>query len=210
VAEEAGLIVPLGLSVLIEACRTALLMRETMGSGAFFIAVNVSALQLAQPDFSEVLEACLSRHGLEPESIHLEITESALMERAETVLPVLHGLRERGYHFKLDDFGTGYSSLAYLHRFPINTIKIDRSFIRDLDGTGSGSAYGATQGILKGIVSLGHELGKGIVAEGIETESQAGLLDSWGCDFGQGYLYGRPMPRDEWLRVLKEGIAVGG
>ncbi|MEI6875321.1 MAG: EAL domain-containing protein [Spirochaetota bacterium] len=207
VAEEAGLIVPLGLFVLMEACRTAVLMKEITGSKTIFIAVNVSPLQLAQPDFAEILVSALERHGLGTETIHLEITESALVERSEIILPLLHGLRAKGFHFKLDDFGTGYSSLAYLHRFPISTIKIDQSFVRDIDDRAESEGTGAGEGILKGIISLGHELGKGIVAEGIETENQARALRSWGCDFGQGWLFGKPTPRELWMGKLAESIA---
>jgi two-component system CheB/CheR fusion protein len=113
------------------------------------------------------------------------------------VRPLLEALVDQGFHFKLDDFGTGYSSLAYLHRFPIQTIKVDRGFVSEM-----------TRGILKGIMSLGHELGKKIVAEGIETEPQAELLASWGCDFGQGYLFGRPMAREAWLARLAEPVGL--
>jgi diguanylate cyclase (GGDEF)-like protein/PAS domain S-box-containing protein len=208
-AEEGGLIVPLGLFVIMEACRTAAAMKEIEGLTNIFIAVNVSALQLAHPDFALVLGSALERHGLAAEAIHLEITESALVERTDAILPLLHELRERGFHLKLDDFGTGYSSLAYLHRIPVDTIKIDQSFVRDLDPPGGRAALASGGGILKSIIAVGHELGHSIVAEGIETEVQARLLSDMGCDIGQGWLYGRPLTRDAWLARLADEVAEG-
>ncbi len=205
-AEDSGLIIPLGLAVFIEACQMAFHMKETFPHQHFFIAVNVSALQLAQSDFAEVLSSTLSRHGLRPSAIHLEITESALVEQSESVIPMLKRLQDHGFKFKLDDFGTGYSSLAYLHRFPIDTIKIDRSFVMGLDDSILQVSSGPTEGILKGIISLGHELGKDIVAEGIETDLQANVLTAWSCDFGQGYLFGKPMPREKWMEVLRNSV----
>ena len=192
-AEKSGLIVPLGLSVLMEACKTAAILAKEYPQRKLFIAVNVSAHQLTQAGFAEVLVTSLERHQLSPDRIHLELTESALVQGAEEIKTLLQELVDRGFRFKLDDFGTGYSSLSYLHRFPIQTIKIDKSFVQDLGPSG---------GILKGIVSLGHELGKDIVAEGIETQEQAKNLRGWGCDYGQGYLFGKPMDRESWLRFL--------
>ena len=202
VAEEEGLIVPLGRFVLMEAARTAAAMRDS-GKGGLFIAVNVSARQLVEPDFAEVLVAAVRRHGLPNSALHLELTESAIVENPEKVLPLLQSLVDRGFSVKLDDFGTGYSSLAYLHRFPIKTIKIDRGFVASL-GIAGGDDAG--ERILRGIISLGHELGKDIVAEGIETASQGKTLESWGCDLGQGWHFGRPMSREKWLDHLS-GIA---
>jgi len=201
VAEEAGLIVPLGRFVLMEAARTAAAMRND-GAQDLFVAVNVSARQLAEPDFAEVLVAAMRRHDLPNSAIHLELTESAIVENPETVLPLLEDLVARGFSVKLDDFGTGYSSLAYLHRFPIKTIKIDQGFVASL-GAAEGDEAGAR--ILRGIISLGHELGKDIIAEGIESEGQGKTLASWGCDLGQGWHFGRPMARDEWLASIGSG-----
>lgn len=198
VAEESGLIVPLGLLVLREACKTASLVKEHHPGRRFFTAVNVSALQLAHQGFDEVLVSYLDRLELVPQDIHLEITETALVQGAEAVQTLLGNLVAQGFQVKLDDFGTGYSSLSYLHRFPIQTIKIDQSFVRNL---------GPTDGVVKGIVSLGHELGKSIVAEGIETEDQAQRLSAWGCDQGQGYLFGRPVPRAQWLETARSAVA---
>lgn len=193
-AEESGLIVPLGLLVLREACKTAAQLKQIRPGETVFTAVNVSALQLAQQGFDEVLVSYLDRLGLSPQDIDLEITETSLVQGAEAVQHMLRGLVDQGFRVKLDDFGTGYSSLAYLHRFPIHTIKIDQSFIREL---------AATEGIVKGIVSLGHELGKEVVAEGVETDEQASRLLSWGCDQGQGYLFGKALPRNRWLELFR-------
>lgn len=197
-AEETGLVVPLGLAVMMEACDTAAAIRRTFPDRDYFIAVNVSALQLAQADFADIVMSTLARYGLPPSAVHLEITESALMEQTDSVLPILNRLQAGGFRFKLDDFGTGYSSLAYLHNFPISTIKIDRSFVMDLDVVRAESG----PRILKGIIALGHDLGKDIVAEGIETESQAATLLAWGCDYGQGWLFGKPMARQAWMENL--------
>ena len=205
VAEESGLIVPLGRFVLMEAARTAAAMRDR-GREGVFVAVNVSPRQFVEPDFSEVLVAAVKRHGLPNSAIHLELTESAIIENPETVLPLLEDLARRGFSVKLDDFGTGYSSLAYLHRFPIKTIKIDRGFVASLQAEGGDDAG---ERILRGIISLGHELGKDIIAEGVETAGQGSTLASWGCDLGQGWHFGRPMPREEWLAVLKRDAAPG-
>ncbi len=203
VAEEAGLIVPLGRFVLMEAARTAAAMRDE-GKGDLFIAVNVSARQLVEPDFAEVLVSAMRRYGLPHSTIHLELTESAIVEDPETVLPLLEGLVAKGFAIKLDDFGTGYSSLAYLHRFPIRSIKIDRGFVASLGAVGGDEAG---ERILRGIISLGHELGKDIVAEGIETEGQGRTLASWGCDLGQGWHFGKALPREEWLALVEEEAA---
>jgi diguanylate cyclase (GGDEF)-like protein len=196
VAEESGLIVPLGLLVLREACKVAAQVKELFPQRPLFTAVNVSAHQLVHQGFDEVLISYLDRLGLVPADIHLEITESALVQGAEAVQNLLVGLVARGFQVKLDDFGTGYSSLSYLHRFPIETIKIDQSFVRERS---------VTEGVVRGIVSLGHELGKNIVAEGIETEAQADQLLAWGCDQGQGFLFGRPMSRQHWQERVRRG-----
>lgn len=197
IAEESGLIVPLGLLVLREACKTAAHLKADTQRQDLFTAVNVSAVQLAQQGFDDVVVSYLNHLELAPSDIPLEITESALVQGAEAVQTLLRGLVARGFRFKLDDFGTGYSSLAYLHRFPIQAIKIDQSFVKDL---------ASAEGIVKGIISLGHELGMEIVAEGIETEEQARQLRAWGCEQGQGFLFARPMPRDQWVeRVRRSG-----
>ena len=197
IAEESGLIVPLGAYILLETLKTAAALRsegllEDDGHGAKFFAVNVSAIQFGHRDFEELVLSSLDRAQLPRSALHLELTESAIMENREGATKVIERLSREGISFKLDDFGTGYSSLGYLHRIPINCVKIDRSFISrmDLEDADQSSA-----GIVRGMISLSHELRKTVVAEGIETELQAQMLREYGCDFAQGYYYGKPMDK---------------
>jgi diguanylate cyclase (GGDEF)-like protein len=203
-AEETGLIVPLGTFVFLETLRVAAsLISEGLigrnGRPMPFFAINVSPIQLLQPDFADLILSSIERSGVSKSLIHLEITESSIMENREATNAALHKLASGGVRFKLDDFGTGYSSLAYLHRLPIDTIKIDRCFIEKVDAVGDSNSAG----LVRGIVTMGHAMGKSIVAEGIETEAQAEALRSFGCDFGQGYLFGRPMDRDSFQASLR-------
>jgi diguanylate cyclase (GGDEF)-like protein len=199
-AEESGLIAPLGTYVLIEALRTAKsmldegLIRED-GERTPFFAVNISAHQLRQSDFPDLVLAAIGRAGVPPRMLHLELTESALIEERDTVMEVLDKLSRAGIHFKLDDFGTGYSSLNSLHRIPIDSVKIDKSFIQRIVAPPAGDPRAA--GMVRGIVSLGHELGKSVVAEGVETAYQAETLRALGCDYAQGFFYGSAIRADE-------------
>ncbi|HCM28406.1 MAG TPA: hypothetical protein DIC34_18060 [Treponema sp.] len=196
-AESSGLIVPLGTLVLLETLKTAAALVEAGfikirdRKSDFFFSVNVSAIQLSQPDFMELILSSIDRLSLPRSMIHLEITETAIMENREMIIAVVEQLAAAGVPFKIDDFGTGYSSLGYLHRIPIESVKIDRSFI---ERTGvSGGTASASDGLVRGIISLAHELGKTVVAEGIETAAQADLLRSYGCDYGQGYFFSKPL-----------------
>jgi diguanylate cyclase (GGDEF)-like protein len=195
-AEESGLIIPLGTYVLIEALKTAASLRDLgllgeSGGWIPFFSVNVSAIQFSQADFAELVLSSVDRLGLPHKVLHLELTESVIMDNRETVTHAIERLSAEGIGFKLDDFGKGYSSLGYLHRIPIDCVKIDRSFIARMDPSQSGDESAA--GIVRGIISLAHELRKTVVAEGIETEAQARMLRDYGCDFAQGYYFGRPM-----------------
>jgi diguanylate cyclase (GGDEF)-like protein len=200
-AEEMGLIVPLGTWVLLESLRVAALLRDegllADGRGGLpFFSVNVSAIQLGEEGFAELVLSAIERSALPRSVIHLELTESAIIEDRDAATSVLSELAAAGISFKLDDFGTGYSSLGYLHRIPIDCVKIDKSFIDRIDADSycaDGPACSA--GLVRGIISLSHELGKSVVAEGIETAAQAELLRGYGCDFGQGWFYGKPMDR---------------
>ncbi len=199
IAEESGLIVPLGAYMLIETLKTAAALRSEGllndgGQEMMFFAVNVSAIQFGQDDFAEFVLSSLDRLELPRRLLHLEITESAIMENRDVATRVIEHLSLEGISFKLDDFGTGYSSLGYLHRIPINCVKIDRSFISRLDHA-EGDQNSA--GIVRGMISLSHELRKTVVAEGIETEAQAEMLRGYGCDFAQGYYFGKPMSHDD-------------
>lgn len=203
-AEDAGLIVPLGSYVLLEACKAAIQFKASRPAGTdFYVAINVSATQLSSMDFADLLLSSLKRFGLSPLDIHLEITESAIIQNVEAVMPVVERLTIEGIAIKLDDFGTGYSSLGYLRRYPIGCVKIDKGFIADLSVELDGSSLGsAADGIVRGIVSLSHSLGMHVVAEGIEDENQSALLKDFGCDYGQGYLYGKPMDRAAMAELL--------
>jgi EAL domain-containing protein (putative c-di-GMP-specific phosphodiesterase class I) len=187
-AEETGLIVPLGRWALREACRQRAAWRGRLPGGAApTVAVNLSARQLAQPDLVAQVERALAEAGIAPASLHLEITESVLIADTEAALATLTRLRALGVGIPLDDFGIGYSSLSYLRRFPIDTIKIDRSFVRDL------LADERDRRVVGAIVALAHSLGLQVTAEGIETFEQKARLEALGCDRGQGYFFGRPM-----------------
>ncbi len=192
-AEDSGLIVPLGAWVLNEACRqvaawSALRANAGQDEARLNISVNVSALQLADPSFPNQVVAALESSGINPDRLWLEITESTLMHDADDAVLVLHALRELGLHVEIDDFGTGYSSLTYLKRFPVETLKVDRSFVEELDQRSENAA------IVRAIIGLGDSLGLSIVAEGVERPAQAAKLQSLGCHLAQGYLYGEPLP----------------
>jgi diguanylate cyclase (GGDEF)-like protein/PAS domain S-box-containing protein len=191
-AEETGLIIPVGTWVLREVCRQMVRWTEAMGEAARIpVRVNVSALQLARPDFVDQVAAALEACGAPPHLLHLELTESAMMEQAESSVAILERLKALGIGLSIDDFGTGYSSLAYLHRFPTDSVKIDRSFV-------SGLADASSElGIIRTILDLARDLGMSVVAEGIETEAQATALRNAGCVAGQGFLYARPLPAEE-------------
>ena len=152
--------------------------------------MNLAARQLAQEDLAETISQALSEAGLEPHDLSLEITETALLECADKPAQTLASLRELGVQVLLDDFGTGYSSLSYLRQFPVDVLKIDRSFIAELGERPEASA------IVEAIVGMGHALGLEVLAEGIETEHQALEVARLGCDLGQGFLFARPGPAE--------------
>jgi diguanylate cyclase (GGDEF)-like protein/PAS domain S-box-containing protein len=185
VAEESGLIVPLGLWVLQEACRQAAAWQRAEHRD-LVVAVNLSARQLAQGGLAENVERLLRAHDVAPSALRLEITESILLDAGGETTPNLFALRDLGVSIGIDDFGTGYSSLTYLKRFPVDFIKLDRSFV---DGLGRDREDTA---IVQAVLALGRALGLAVVGEGIENPTQAALLRDLGCQYGQGYYYGRP------------------
>jgi EAL domain-containing protein (putative c-di-GMP-specific phosphodiesterase class I) len=200
-AEETGLILPLGLWVLETACAQLAnwaLRPETCG---FTVAVNISAVQFRQPDFVEQVLAVLARSGANPQKLKLELTESLLLENVADIITKMTALKAEGVGFSLDDFGTGYSSLSYLKRLPLDQLKIDQSFVRDLLTDPNDAA------IAKTIVALGQSLGLSVIAEGVETEEQRVLLASLGCHCCQGYLFGRPLPLDGFEQLLAQSSA---
>jgi diguanylate cyclase (GGDEF)-like protein/PAS domain S-box-containing protein len=192
-AEETGLIVPVGAWVLREACATLRRLIDRTGMTWLQASVNVSPRQLRQADFVSQVQCALDDHGLSPESLVVEITESAIMEAGTAA--ILRGLKDIGVCLAMDDFGTGYSSLSHLRRFPLDVIKVDRSFVAGL-GDGQGSS------IAGAIVSLAQALGLRTVAEGIEDDDQCRAVRALGCDLGQGFLFARPMPADDLSQLL--------
>jgi diguanylate cyclase (GGDEF)-like protein/PAS domain S-box-containing protein len=186
VAEDHGLIVVLGRSILHQACQQAAGWRAQPGGRLPDVSVNLSAHQLADPEILDDVEAALAQSGLTPDRLLLEVTESVLMNDVTASIAVLDALRATGVHLVIDDFGTGYSSLNYLRQLPVDAIKIDMSFVTDLGVNCEDDA------VVNAIIQLGHILGLSITAEGVETVEQATKLTQLGCDKAQGYLYGRP------------------
>ena len=195
-AEETGVIIPMGEWVLRTACCQMKAWLEE-GLPLTRIAVNVSVKQLLQKNFAATVEQALSDSGLAPAALELEITESTLMEHAEDTLQVLQGLRGLGVRLSIDDFGTGYSSLAYLKRFEVDIVKIDRSFVRDVPHDADDAA------IATGIIALAHSLRLAVVAEGVETEAQLRFLRERNCDLQQGYLLSPPVPADQFRALVQ-------
>ena len=199
-AEESGLVVPLGRWVLDQACTDLSRWQEkwtTAGLPPLRCAVNVSARQLQSTDFLKSVDETLALHRVKPSWLIIEITESVLVQDSEDVMSRLRDLHSRKIALALDDFGTGYSSLSYLHRFPIQILKIDQSFVRGMD------EHDDRKKILDAIVALAASLGLELVAEGIEHESQANYLRKTGCEYGQGFHLGRPIPADAMGELLE-------
>lgn len=196
-AEDTGLIVPMGAWALRSACAAAAAWNAGRRS-PLKIAVNLSARQFTATPFSTTVHEALRSTGCRPEWLELEITESLLLDGREEILSVLQDIAAQGVSIALDDFGTGYSALSYLTRFPVDTLKIDRSFIKDLPGDRSSAE------LVKAIVSLGHSLEMNLVAEGVETREQAEHLVGLGCQLVQGYLYGKPVPYDVFSELAAQ------
>ncbi|HLM68613.1 MAG TPA: EAL domain-containing protein, partial [Longimicrobium sp.] len=189
VAEATGLIVPLGAWVLRTACGQARRWREA-GHDGLRLLVNLSVRQFQEPALVQQVAETLAREGLPPELLELEITESVAMRDTAASEDVLGGLRSVGVRLSIDDFGTGYSSLEYLRRFPIHTLKVDRTFVRDVQ-TDEGDAA-----IVSAVVAMAHRLGLTVIAEGVEHPGQLEFLRAQGCDAVQGFLISRPLPPD--------------
>jgi EAL domain-containing protein (putative c-di-GMP-specific phosphodiesterase class I) len=195
-AEETGLIIPIGEWVL----RTACAQGKAWQTGGFHdirVTVNISGRQFQQKNLTETVKAILKETGLDHHCLGLELTESVL-QNAETTIAVLRELTEIGIDISIDDFGTGYSSLSYLKRFPIRTLKIDQSFVRNLTTNPDDPM------IIKAIISLAHSMRLKTIAEGVETEDQLRFLQSLQCDGMQGYLFSRPLPAEEITQLLDE------
>jgi len=201
IAEECGLIVPIGRWVLREACRQVQAWLDA-GLQAVPVAVNISAVEFRHINFLEGVAVILKETGLAAGYLEIELTESILMHEAEASAKVLEGLKEMGVNLAIDDFGTGYSSLSYLNRFPIDTLKIDQSFVRDI-ATNSDDAS-----IVSAVIGMGKNLKQRVVAEGVETLEQLTFLKGQKCDEGQGFLFSYPIPSDEFASLLANGINV--
>jgi Amt family ammonium transporter len=201
VAEESGLIIPIGAWVLHEACRQ-LRRWQTKRYGGLqgAVEVNLSARQVDHPAIVATVEDILTDTGLAPSNLTLEITESALMNDAAAALEVLRALKDLGVTLAIDDFGTGYSSLSYLQRFPLDILKIDKTFVDELGTAPEGSE------IVSAVINLAHALGLQVIAEGVETECQLEELERLDCDFAQGYLFSRPVPAHELVTAFPERI----
>lgn len=202
-AEESGLIVELGAWVVQRACQT-LAEWEQAGLQDVSMSINVSSVQLLREELPATIAHSISRHGLRPEQIELEITESILLDNPELASERMQALKKLGMHLSLDDFGTGYSSLAYLHGLPIHRLKIDRAFI------GNASTSRREEAILVAIIAMAHAMNMETVAEGVENLQQVQLLKQHGCDEVQGYYLSRPLPADECLALLKSNQLPSG
>jgi diguanylate cyclase (GGDEF)-like protein len=199
VAEDCGLILPIGNWVLREACLQA---QAWVDAGLPFstMAVNISAIQFRDENFLEGISAVLKNSGLDPRSLELELTESVLMKHAESAESVLETLRARGVQVAVDDFGTGYSSLSYLRKFPIDALKIDQSFVRQITTVPDETT------IVTAVISMGRSLKLRVVAEGVETQEELSFLQAHHCDEAQGYYFSRPVPPQQFAKLLETGI----
>jgi EAL domain-containing protein (putative c-di-GMP-specific phosphodiesterase class I) len=195
-AEETGLILPLGHWVLQEACRQLAAWQTNPQTADLALAVNVSAAQYLEENFVEAFKTLLHETGVRADRLKLELTESLLVDKPDAVIQTMQALRLLGCKFSLDDFGTGYSSLAYLKRLPLDQLKIDQSFVRDMETDANDVA------IANSVIVLAKSLGLNVIAEGVETEVQRKLLAEMGCHSWQGYYFSRPLPLEAFEAFL--------
>jgi len=198
-AEESGLILPIGQWVLETACARLKVWPKDALTRDLVLAVNISAVQFHQADFVAQVQLLVQSHAIKPTRLKLEITESLLLKNVENAIATMSALKEIGVSFSLDDFGTGYSSLQYLKRLPIDQLKIDQSFIRDIATDSSDKA------IVCAIIAMAHSLDLDVIAEGVETEDQRQFLLDRGCAYYQGYLFGKPVPIEQFEALLRQG-----
>lgn len=197
-AEDTGLILPLGHWVLENACTQLALWATHPKMAHFTLAVNVSARQFRQDNFVDQVLAVLERTGANPQQLKLELTESMLVLDVENTIAKMDRIKARGITFSLDDFGTGYSSLAYLKRLPLDQLKIDQGFVRNILTDTNDAA------IAKMVIALAESMGLGVIAEGVEQQEQADLLAHMGCHAYQGYLFSRPVPLDAFEMLASQ------
>ena len=200
-AEETGLIIPIGEWILRTACAQAKSWRER-GLPPLTVAVNISARQFIQPDFTELVARIIRESGIEPQWIELEITESVAIQSIDTTVATLARLKSLGIKLAIDDFGTGYSSLSYLKRFPVDKLKVDQSFVRNLTRDANDAA------IARAVIQLGHSLNLKVIAEGVETTEHLARLQDYGCDEIQGYLISKPLPPADLENLLRAGTTL--
>ena len=197
-AEESGLILPIGQWVLETACTRLKVWQQDVLTRDLILAVNISAVQFHQADFVAQVQSLVQSHAIDPTRLKLEITESLLLKNVENAIATMSALKEIGVSFSLDDFGTGYSSLQYLKRLPIDQLKIDQSFIHDIATDSSDKA------IVRAIIAMAHSLNLDVIAEGVETEDQRQFLLDRGCTHYQGYLFGKPVPIEQFEALLRQ------
>lgn len=202
VAEASGLIIPLGDWVLRKACQILAEWSKVSGMENLTLSVNISPRQFRHLQFIDYIDSCLKELEVNPNHLELEITESLLIEDIDQTIERMNALRQRGLRFSLDDFGTGYASLSYLKLLPLNKLKIDQSFVRDVLIDVNDEAIVST------IIALGQSLDLAVIAEGVETHEQAALLENFGCHVYQGYYFGKPAPVAEWQKIISEIRAV--
>jgi EAL domain-containing protein (putative c-di-GMP-specific phosphodiesterase class I) len=193
------LILPIGLWVLETACAQIKEWQDRADTRGFVIAINVSAIQFHQEDFVDQVKSAVRNFQINPALLKLELTESIFLERIEEAVARMNALKEVGVQFSLDDFGTGYSSLQYLKRLPLNQVKIDQSFVRDIATDSSDTA------IVRTIIAMAQSLDLDVIAEGVESEDQKDLLADMGCTHCQGYLFGRPVSIEQFEAALNSG-----
>ena len=204
IAEQSNLILPLGMWILESACWQIKEWQSRLNDrhSDFTVSINISGKQFEQEDFIEQLDRIIEDTGIDIKHLKLEVTETLLMNNVEVAERIFQQLRERKIQLSIDDFGTGYSSLSYLDRFPVDTLKIDRSFVSRLDRANQ------TSTIVKATLELAHNLGFNVVAEGVETKQQADRLKDWGCEFVQGYLYAKPLAKEAAWEFLCQNLNV--
>jgi diguanylate cyclase (GGDEF)-like protein len=199
ITEETGLIIPLGKWILEQACRQMCLWQQQFTNySSLLISVNLSSRQFSQPNLVEQIEQILVTTGLNQKSLKLEITESMVMDDVENAITLLHRLKDLGLQLSMDDFGTGFSSFSYLHRFPMDVLKVDRSFVSNM------SCSQKNQEIVNSIIMLAHQLGMEVIAEGIETEIEMKILKNLTCEYGQGYFFSKPVAADVATKLLED------
>jgi diguanylate cyclase (GGDEF)-like protein/PAS domain S-box-containing protein len=202
IAEDTGMIVTIGQWVLCEACKQT---REWLDAGLLVVpvAVNISSLEFRSDQFLEGVQTALNKSNVNPRYLELELTESVLMRHAESTAIALGQLKAIGVRLAVDDFGTGYSSLSYLTRFPIDTLKLDQSFVRNINSSSEDAI------VVSAVIAMGKSLNHRVIAEGVETQEQLAFLQAHGCEEGQGYYFSRPLPGQQFMKLMETGIPAG-